>query len=101
MSRLGPERIGQVLTELFARRGYARVRAESALAEAWREAAGEVLAEQTRPGLARRGILAVQVANSVMLQELSFRKHEILDRLARLAPQEKIVDLRCRVGPIG
>ena len=45
-----PQAIGDILAELMARRGYARVQSGQCCAEAWREAAGEALAARTRAG---------------------------------------------------
>jgi predicted nucleic acid-binding Zn ribbon protein len=96
-----PKPIGDVLAELLARRGYARVRSAGACAEAWRAAAGERLAASTRATGVRRGVLEVLVANSTLVQEISFEKQNLIRRLAELAPEEKIRDLRFRVGPLG
>ncbi|HET6884058.1 MAG TPA: DUF721 domain-containing protein [Pirellulales bacterium] len=95
-----PQKMGDVLAELMARRGYAREQTATNYETAWREAAGELLARHTRVGLLRRGALEVTVANSVLLQELTFQKHAILGQLSRLLPGEKIDKLRLRVGPI-
>ena len=45
-----PELIGNVLAQLMARRGFARVRSASACEAAWRKAAGEMAARYTRVG---------------------------------------------------
>ena len=95
-----PQKVGDIVAELFARRGYARQQALAGYEAAWREAAGEMLARQTRVGTVRRGALEVTVANSVLLQELTFQKHTILGQLSRLLPDERIDNLRLRVGPI-
>lgn len=95
-----PQPIAEILSELMTRRGYARVQGSEAVAQAWREAAGELLAGHTRPCQVRRGALEVVVANSALMQELSYRKTEILSGLATLLPAEKIKNLKFRVGPI-
>lgn len=92
--------MADVLSELMARRGYAREQAGALYAAVWEEAAGELMARHTRVGLVRRGALDVIVANSTLLQELTYQKRSILGHLARLLPDERIGDLRCRVGPI-
>jgi len=96
-----PVAIADALTELMARRGYARVEANERLASAWREAAGSPLAEFSQVGGVRRGTLEVAVANSTWAQELTYRKAEILKRLAEQLPDERIVKLRLKVAPIG
>ncbi len=95
-----PVLIADVLSELMARRGFARVRTAEAFAGAWREAAGELLAGYSRVGEVRRGKLEVIVANSTLVQELTFQKPALLKRLGEKLPGERIRDLRFRVGPI-
>lgn len=95
-----PQQIGDVLGELISRRGYARVEASEAYAEAWREAAGEAIGRYTRAGAVKRGMFEVLVASSAMLQELTFQKSALLEKLRQELPQEKIKDLRFKVGKI-
>lgn len=95
-----PQPIGDVLAQLMARRGYARQQSGAASLEAWREAAGDVLANLTRPGLVKRGVLEVFVANSTLMQEMSFQKATLTAKISSLLPDEKIRDLKFKVGPI-
>ena len=96
----GVRSIADVLGELAARRGLVGVRRACRCEAAWREAAGDQAARFSRPGAIRRGRLEVTVANSTWLQELSFRKQQLLTTLAELLPDERIGDLRFRVGPV-
>ena len=96
----GPQHVGNVLAQLMARRGFARQQGAAACQEAWGRAAGPLAARYTRAGSVRRGALEVIVANSTLLQELSFQKSELLKTLAELLPDEGIKDLRFRVGSI-
>jgi predicted nucleic acid-binding Zn ribbon protein len=100
MAKRGPQTIGNVLSELMARRGYARVQSAATYDVAWREAAGPLAAKYTRPGLLRRGTLEVVVANSTLLQEMGFQKQALLKALAGLLPDEGINNLRFRVGNV-
>jgi predicted nucleic acid-binding Zn ribbon protein len=96
----GPQAIGNVLSELMARRGYARVQSAAAYDAAWREAAGPLAAKYTRVGMLRAGTLEVVVANSTLVQEFGFQKHALLQSLAELLPDQGIKGLRFRVGNI-
>ena len=97
-SRPGIQPIGDILSELIARRGLARLREQEQLENAWREVAGEPIASHSRVGSVRRGVLEVYVANSVLLQELtSFRKQELLEKLQLSLESETIQDLRFRM----
>ncbi len=94
------QRMGDVLANLLARRGYARVESTSAEAKAWGEVAGERFAPHSRPGNVRRGVLEVLVRSSAVMQELMFEKKRLLRDLAKQLPERKIRDLRFRVGVI-
>jgi len=96
----GPQAIGDVLSELMARSGYARVQSAAAYDAAWREAAGPLAAKYTRVGLLRRGTWEIIVAHSALVQELGFQKHELLQALTELLPDEGIKNLRFRAGSI-
>jgi predicted nucleic acid-binding Zn ribbon protein len=96
----GPEKIGDILAQLMARRGFARVQGAAACEAAWREAAGDAIARHTRVGPCRRGKLEITVAHSALVQELQFQKASLVATLGRLLPDENIKDLRFRVGAI-
>jgi predicted nucleic acid-binding Zn ribbon protein len=96
----GPKRIANVLSELMARTGYARVQGTADYEEAWREAAGPLASQYSRVGPLRRGTLEVVVGNSVLIQELGFQKQALLAALAARLPEQGIRDLRFRLGAI-
>ena len=101
-TRRGPQQIGDILGELIARRGIARLRGQQHLETAWRHAVGEPGARHTRVGALRRGVLEIMVANSVLLQELAgFQKQTLLERLREALDSQQIRDLRFRLdeGP--
>lgn len=95
-----PQKLADVLAEVLVRRGVAREQATQRLDAAWQGAAGPLLAAHTRAGEVRRGALEVIVAHSALMQEITFQKAAILAELAQRLPDEKIRDLRLRVGPI-
>jgi hypothetical protein len=97
----GPRALGEILGELFAVRGYGRLRALSELEEAWNSAVGEPHCHQTRVGDVRRGVLNVTVAHPTLLEELdAFRKPALLQALRVSASGAIIRDIRFRVGPV-
>jgi predicted nucleic acid-binding Zn ribbon protein len=95
------KRIGDVVSQLLARRGYAQETTSADVATAWREAVGAAAATYTRIGAIRRGTLEVVVANSAISQELTFRKTQLVAELARRLPEHKIKNLRFRTGNVG
>ena len=74
-----PKPIADVLSQLIAKRGYARQRSTATLESAWRQAVGEKFAATTRAGNLRRGTLEITVANNLLAQELGFRKDELIE----------------------
>jgi predicted nucleic acid-binding Zn ribbon protein len=95
-----PQRIADTLSGLMARRGYAQEHSSEERDAAWRTAAGEAFARYSRPANLRRGVLEVTVANSAVMQELTFRKKQLLKELLQALPHLKIRDLRFRVGAL-
>lgn len=95
-----PKRIDNVIAQLVQRRGYAQVRAAGERDAAWQTAAGEQLAASTQVGGIRRGVFEVLVANSLLMQELTFRKEQLLAHLQDALPEAGIRQLRFRVANI-
>ena len=98
-SRREPQRIGDVITDLLARRGYAQLAASEECQTAWRKAVGKLEAFSKATEI-KKGVLQVVVANSVVLQELTFRKPELLQAITETLPHHQVSDLRFRVGPV-
>jgi predicted nucleic acid-binding Zn ribbon protein len=98
----GPEPVGEILSRLFAARGWGRRQERLRLEEAWSEAAGPEIARHTRAGALRRGVLEIMVDSAVLLQELAhFQKRRLLEQLRRRLPSTTIADLRFRAGVVG
>lgn len=95
-----PKRSADVLTQLLARQGYTQTKSADELTAAWDTAAGDKWISQTRPGTIQRGTLEVFVLNSGVLQQLNFQKKKILATLMRDLPQNKINDIRFRIGSV-
>jgi predicted nucleic acid-binding Zn ribbon protein len=99
MVEKGPERIGEVLSRLFAARGWGRRQERLRLEEAWAHAVGVRGAPHTRVGKLRRGVLEVFVDNGVLLQELAhFQKRHLLEQLRARLPGVNVQELRFRAG---
>lgn len=99
--RRGPKPLSDVLGELFASRGFGRLRAQKELEDAWDAAVGEPGCRQTKLGEVRRGVLNVTVAHPALLEELAaFRKSSLLAALRQNAPGTVVHDIRFRVGPV-
>ncbi|MCG8450707.1 MAG: DUF721 domain-containing protein [Pirellulales bacterium] len=94
-----PKRINNVIAQLVQRKGYAQARTAGECDAAWQAVVGEMAAD-TRMGNIRRGVLEVLVANSLVMQELTFRKEELLARLQEALPKMNIRQVKFRIGQI-
>lgn len=93
--------IGGVLTDVM---GGFRKRPEGDLTELWNQwnaAVGPAVAENTRPAAVKGRLLTVNVASSAWLQQLQFLKADLIARLNRALGEQRVEDIRFRVGPVG
>lgn len=98
-SEKGPEPLSEILGRLFTARGWGRRQGRLHLERAWSEAAGSEFAKHTRVVALRRGVLEVEVANAVLLQELThFHKKRLLQKLRGQLSNTTLNDLRFRAG---
>jgi predicted nucleic acid-binding Zn ribbon protein len=94
-----PEKLGEILSRLFAARGWGRRHERVRLEEAWSEVIGPLGASHTRVGDLRRGVLEIMVDSSVLLQELAhYQKRRLLEQMRSRLSNTTINDLRFRVG---
>lgn len=95
-----PHQIGKVLARLVSRRGYAQIRVSETQEKAWQTVVGAELAGVTQFGKLSRGTLHVVVANSLLMQELTFRKEQLLAGLQEALPEAGVKQIRFKVGRI-
>ena len=95
----GPELLSEVLSRLFAARGWGRRQERLHLEEAWADAVGPEHAANTRLAGLRCGVLEVEVNSAILLQELAqFHKRKVLERLRKRLPRTTLTDVRFRAG---
>jgi predicted nucleic acid-binding Zn ribbon protein len=94
------KKVSEALSTVLARSGCARVLSNQALVTHWQQCVGNRLAQHTRIASVKRGVLEVIVRNSIVLQELTFERQNILRKWSTSATQPAITDLRFRVGSI-
>ena len=92
--------MADVICVLMARRGYAQQQSAAISQQSWQQAVGKTFSGHTRAGNMRRGVLEIIVRNSAILQELTFQKKQLLKKMAEINGDQKIKDLRFRVGAI-
>ncbi len=96
----GPVSIARVVSELTIRRGLGRVGTVEQFRRTWEQLVGVELASQCRVASLSRGVLEVVVSSSVVLQELAFRKGELLQAMQSRVPGKAIRDIRFRIGTL-
>lgn len=96
----GPQRIADTLSTLMARRGYAQVETAGKRRDVWVAVVGKQLAAHSRVGNIRGGVMEVTVCNSTVLQELSFRKTELIKKMAAALNDQQVTDMRFRIGTL-
>lgn len=93
-----PRRIGSIINQLMARRGYAQVQSSEDLQRSLATAVGEPLSNTVRAGNVRRGVLHIFASDSTSMQELTFMKRRILRQLQQDHPGAGITDIRMKIG---
>jgi hypothetical protein len=93
-------KINNIISSLMSRRGYAQKQSNEELQQAWAAAAGKRLANESRIGNMKRGVLEVFVSNSTVLQEITFQKRRIIKKLKETTVCEKLKDVKFRIGAI-
>ena len=92
------EPIGAILPRVMRESGFGK-RPRRGLAGVWAKAAGDALAEETRPATLRSGVLTVEVRSAALLAELAgFRTAEMLSRLVAEDRSGRVRELRFRLG---
>lgn len=99
-----PKRLGNVIAQLVQRKGYAQIRTASQREAAWKTAldqqgAGQ-WADATRVAGLKRGVFEVQVAHSLLMQELTFRKEGLLASLQDALPEDTLRQIRFSIGSL-
>ena len=97
-SRLVAKPISSIIRQRLASSGYAESQFSAQLQAQWEQAVGPALAKLSRLGSVTRGALTVEVANSASMQEIHFRKKQILTAFQEDAAAKQITDLKIRVG---
>jgi predicted nucleic acid-binding Zn ribbon protein len=93
-----PRPIASLVADALALRGYAQADAAQRRQQAWESSCGPMLAGMSRATEIRRGVMTVLVGSSMAMQEISLQKETLLQRIRQELPEQKIRDLRFRVG---
>jgi predicted nucleic acid-binding Zn ribbon protein len=94
------KKMGDVVGQLLVKRGYGNVQQAQSLQQLWQGVAGEQYKVNTKAAQVKRGVLEVLVANSAVMQELTFVKAKLVKALAQAAAEQNIQNIRFKVGSV-
>lgn len=95
---VAPAAIGRLLADTFQGTPLARRLDESRIWEAWDAVVGPQIAVQARPSSMRDSVLTVMVASAPWMQQLTFLKGEIRERLNQRLGAELVRDIYLKAG---
>ncbi len=95
-----PKKAADMLSQLMARKGYGQTQTRADMDEAWEIAVGPRFIKTTQAGRIKRGVLEIVVANSAVIQQLSFQKRQLLSAMQQQMPNSKIKDLSFSLGNV-
>ncbi|MDR3182520.1 MAG: DUF721 domain-containing protein [Planctomycetaceae bacterium] len=88
----------QLVPQLITRFGLHLNRDNERISTAWKDAVGEPFAAITNVSRLTRGTLEITVPHNAFVQELSFRKNELLNAIQTAVPDIKIKRLKFVAG---
>ena len=89
-----------VLNQLLARKGYLQQKSNNELAVVWDSIVEDRWKAKTKVGNVNRGVLDIFVKSSPLANHLDLKKRKLLQQLQEKLPQNKIKDIRFRVGSV-
>lgn len=98
--RKNPVQISHILTGQARRLKLSEGMITYRIWDRWREIAGDAIALHARPARWQKNTLIVRVENSSWLQELSFLKNNIVEKIRALCPEIKISEIHLELGEL-
>ncbi len=95
-----PKKPADIISQLMARKGYCQNQSANELEDLWQELVGQKWQNKTKVGNVNRGVLEVFVVNAGVNQKIGFEKRKLLAALKQKVPQNKITDIKFRVGSV-
>jgi len=94
------EKLSNTLKKLLTGRGLAGRFSIFRVTARWEEAVGDVVAEHARPQSLKGGKLSVLVDSPVWMQQLSFLKPELVEKVNRSLGEELVKDIVLTLGAV-
>ncbi len=94
LNKQSASRISEILPGVISSMGLEDRMEELRLIKEWQSVVGKVVAERSHPREIRNEELIVAVDSNVWMQELWFRRQEILKRIGELFPRVAVKSIR-------
>ena len=91
--------IGDIITTLLTNGALPYRQDDVEIWRVWKEVVGQTYAENARPSKIRKKQLTVTVSDSIWLQELTFYKEIILEKINAKLGRKAVDRIDIRVGP--
>jgi hypothetical protein len=95
-----PKTIGRLAARVLSTHAVAAEQSTNNLLEAWIKVAGAEYQDSTFVGSVKRNRLEITCANSLINQQLTFQKQQLVEGMNREVPNLKIKDISFRIGPV-
>ncbi|MBU1130506.1 DUF721 domain-containing protein [Patescibacteria group bacterium] len=95
-----PEDIKKILDKLIGKIGKKGPGKKDRILAAWKKAVGEKAAGHSRPVSIKRKVLMIEIDSSTWMYELNLKKDHILRDVRKQLGEDKVKDLRFRMGDI-
>lgn len=95
-----PKKAGTLAGRVIGRYGVAAEQGTQDLEHAWKEATGKEFDGLTQVGSKKNTRLEVICSNSMVMQQLAFKKKQIIQDLNQLNPTAQIKELTFRIGKV-
>lgn len=95
-----PERIGRLIASNAGSAALGARLKDLVIWQSWDQAVGKVIAARAQPLRLVGGVLTVTVSSGPWMQQLSFMKAELRDRVNGLLGEERIKDIVLRSGRV-
>ena len=95
-----PAPVSELLSTLFAGTPAESRLKEGAIWEVWDRTVGSQIASRAKPAAIRNGVLTVVVSSAPWLQQLSFLKDQIREKLNTALGEEMVKDIFLRAGSV-
>ena len=92
--------MNNVVARIMSETGVGQTQSQQQIRNAWTAAAGKAIATVTAPGKLRRGVLEIIVESSAVMQQLVFKKSQLLLSINDCYNSADIKDLRFKVGVV-